>query len=273
MDLASSSDAATLAHRVFSRRDGWTSAHVLRRTEQVRALPARMVGELDGWLESATAVTPMFLDLGCGSGGLLAAAAHRGRLGIGIDVSLEWLVVARQLILEHGGSPMLAAAMAEALPLSDDSVGGVVSLDVIEHVGSRESYAREIDRVLKRGHVCAIATPNRFSLTAEPHVSVWGVGWVPRVWQRQYVWWRSGKSYDYCSLSSVREIRYLFRTCTSMEPCIYPGSVPKDELELFPPVKRFFAITYNRLIAMTPVRAAVLPFCPFFRIISTKPLA
>lgn len=271
MALAASSDAATLAHHVFARRPGWTPSLVSRRSEQTRALPGRMARELEGWLKSATTAEPVFLDLGCGSGAVLAAAARKGRHGIGIDVSLEWLVVARQIILEHGGIPILAAAMAEALPLADGSMGAVVSLDVVEHVGNRESYAREIDRVLKPGGVCAMATPNRFSLTAEPHVSVWGVGWIPRAWQPRFVHWRNGRSYEYCTLLSLRGLRRLLTSNTSLDPSVLPGIVAPEELLRFSVMKSSIARAYNRAAAVRGLRAMMLPVCPFFRVIARKP--
>ena len=73
-----------------------------------------------------------------------------------------------------GGDPLLAAAHAEALPLADGAVSGVISLDVIEHVAEPRRYLREIERVLAPGGNTALSTPNRFSLAAEPHVFVWG---------------------------------------------------------------------------------------------------
>ncbi len=67
------------------------------------------------WLEPCVS-RGIFLDLGCGPGMLLAAAAEEGYQGIGVDVSLVWLVVAHRLIEARGGRPVLAAALAEALP-------------------------------------------------------------------------------------------------------------------------------------------------------------
>ena len=169
---------------VFEWRKEMDEAWREKRTRQIVQASKRLVPEIQGWLGDCVSTDGVFLDLGCGAGQLLAAAAATGRSGIGIDVRLVWLLVAKRLITAAGGTPLLAAAMAEALPFADGSINAVVSLDVIEHVGNVEAYLREIDRVTAPGGRVAFGTPNRFSLTAEPHIGVWGVGWVPRRWQK-----------------------------------------------------------------------------------------
>ena len=259
-----------LAYRVFRRREGWSEREARHRSGQVAALAPRAEHDFDGWLRPAVSVGGPVLDLGCGAGGLLAALARRGVRGVGIDVSLEWLVVAQRIVAEHGGRPVLAAAMGESLPLADASTRAVISLDVLEHVGDQRRYIREIDRVLQPGGVCALATPNRFSLAPEPHVAVWGVGWLPRRWQRPYVWWRAAKPYDFCTLLSVLGLRRVVSVNTSLRPRIGPGIVPDDELRRFPAARARLARVYNRVAASAGLKFFVLPVCPFFRVIARK---
>ena len=265
--LGDSASAADLVARVFRRRAGWTDREIRRRTEQLLELPSRMQRELDEWLRAPTETGQPFLDVGCGPGALLAAAARKGRHGIGIDVSLEWLVVARRMMQEHGGHPVLAAAMAEALPLADGSAGGVLSLDVIEHVADQERTLREIGRVLAPGGVCVLATPNRFSLTPEPHVGVWGVGWLPRPWQEPYVRWRSGKPYD-CRLLSPLELRRMMRAVTSLDVRLAVPPVPAEDLARFARPKALVARCYNTLLEYRPFTRSILFICPFFHVIA-----
>jgi SAM-dependent methyltransferase/uncharacterized protein YbaR (Trm112 family) len=252
------------------RQRGWSEADVQRRTRQTLDEAGRYERELDDWLVVPTTGALPFLDLGCGAGGLLAAAAARSRPGFGLDVSLEWLVVARQLIRERGSMPVLAAALGEALPLADGSVGGVVSLDVIEHVDDQGKYLSEIDRTLAPGSVCALATPNRYSLSAEPHVSIWGVGWLPRAWQQAYVRRRSGKSYAYCRLLGLLELQRLLRTFTGLAPRILLGIIPPEEIAHFRPSKTIAARIYNWLVTLRAARAVLLLVCPFFRVLARK---
>ena len=116
------------------------------------------------------------LDIGCGSGGLLAEAATRGLPAAGIDASMTMLVAAKHMIEAHGGIARLACAYGESLPIAEGSLGAVVMYDSIEHVSDVVDTLNEARRVLKPGGRMALSTPNRFSLAAEPHVFLWGVG-------------------------------------------------------------------------------------------------
>jgi SAM-dependent methyltransferase len=268
--LVGSVPTRALVAEVFRQRPGWSESDIERRTRGILEGPDRFARELDGWLRPATTGARPFLDIGCGAGPLLAAAARMGRSAVGLDVSLEWLVVARQIIVDAGGTPNLAAALGEALPLADASVSGIVSLDVIEHVSDQHEYLRQIGRILTVGGVVAMATPNRYSLSAEPHVSIWGVGWLPRAWQERYVRWRGGKSYAHCRLLSVVALRRMLRSSAGLEPRIFPGEVSKEEIAGFRDLKAWLAMGYNRLLRVRLARAILIGVCPFLRILATK---
>ena len=176
--LASLADAGAeaLARAVFAARPHWTDARVRFRTQQVLEGPARATREIETWLAPVARAAGPLLEIGCGTGGLLAALPA-DREAIGVDVSLAWLVVAKRLLAEHGRSVPLAAAVAEALPLADGAAGAVVALDVIEHVADPGPVLREIDRVAAPGAALAFSTP---AVSARRgHVGVWGVGWLP----------------------------------------------------------------------------------------------
>jgi SAM-dependent methyltransferase len=259
-----------LVRYVFAARSEWDEARVAYRTRQVLEAPARLREELVQWLRPCMASSGRFLDVGCGPGALLAAAAAEGRPGIGVDVCLVWLLVARQLIADYGGEPVLAAALAESLPLDDDSVSGVISLDVIEHVADPRPYLAEISRVTTPGGGLALSTPNRYSLAAEPHVSILGVGWLPRSWQKRYVRWRSGQSYDFTCLLSTREVARLLRWHTRFEFRIVIPPVPEEEIAHFPPYRARLAQMYNRMVAWNMMRWVFSLIGPFFRVVGNK---
>ncbi|HHT9119329.1 MAG TPA: class I SAM-dependent methyltransferase [Candidatus Hypogeohydataceae bacterium YC41] len=240
------------------------------RIRQIMAAPDRLRTELRGWLKPSTTGVGLFLDVGCGFGTLLAAAAAEGLKGIGIDVSMVSLVVTRRLVAEWGGQPLLAAALAEALPLADGSVSGVVSLDVLEHVADQGRYLSEINRVTAPGGYVALSTPNRYSLAAEPHVFVLGVGWLPRSLQKDYVKWRSGKSYEFTWLLSAREVANLLRQHTHFQFDILVPPVPEEEIVHFPTYRATLARLYNRLVFSGWMRWLLLRIGPFFHIIGKK---
>jgi SAM-dependent methyltransferase len=255
----------------YHTRHGRGSEKVIRlRTRQAMSQPPRLRKEIRGWLQRCVTSNGTFLDVGCGTGGLLAAAAAEGRTGIGIDLSLTKLVVARRMIVEWGGEPVLAAALGEELPLADDSVSSVVSLDVIEHVDDRVRYLREIDRVAGRGGHVAFATPNRYSLTAEPHLFIWGVGWLPRALQRRYVKWRTGRDYNFTCLLSTGEAAKLLRQNTRFQFEILVPLVPEEEISYFPPARAALARLYNHLAPLRWLRWVFLRIGPFFRIVGRK---
>jgi SAM-dependent methyltransferase len=151
-------------------------------------LQSRAKRRLHAMLETAKLSPPrcepgeLVLDLGCGSGEAIGELARLTGGGvIGVDISLEELLLGRKLLEEEGVSASLVAACAEALPFADAAFAFVYSPDVVEHVASHDDYLREIHRVLAPRGKTLLNSPNRFSiLTAEPHVGIWGLGFLPR---------------------------------------------------------------------------------------------
>lgn len=262
-----------LVRRALSwRSPEWTADHLDRRTRQSLRAPERLRAELREWLRPCREGPGSVVDAGCGFGGLLAATAEEGIDMIGVDASIVNLVVARRLLEERGHRAHLAAAVVEHLPVGEASVSGVVALDLVEHVRDPAAFFAEAQRVTGPGGFVALSTPNRFSLAAEPHVSIWGVGWLPRAWQPAYVRWRSGLGYSHVRLLSARELRRIARragfTCEVAAP-----AVPAEEIALFAPRRRRLAALYNRLAALRSMRAPLRLVGPFLRVVGRKPVA
>jgi SAM-dependent methyltransferase len=236
---------------------------------QFVASPARLRPQVQGWLRNV-ALTPGYVDVGCGPGLLLAASADDGVSGMGIDASLEWLVVARRLIEAHGGRATLCAALCEALPLPDASAPAISSLDVIEHCGDQRRHLREIDRIAAPGARFALATPNRFSVAAEPHVGVWGVGWLPARLQQRFVRMRSGKPYEYVRLLSVPGMKRLLKRETHFRGQFIVPPIADEEIALFPERRAKIARAYNRVAGHRMLRWPLFAIGPFFRFVGVR---
>lgn len=94
------------------------------------------------------------LDLGCGRGGVLeqlGAAVHQP---IGIDPD------ARSLVEHRLPTLFRATALADALPLPNGSLDGVVCSWVLEHVADPRFVFAEIARVLRPNGFFVCLTPN-----------------------------------------------------------------------------------------------------------------
>jgi SAM-dependent methyltransferase len=166
------------------------------------------------WLARASAgdvPREWWLDVGCGTADLVLAGARRGQRMIGIDIAFRWLVVARRRLQRAGVSAPLVCCNGEHLPFPDRSFRRVVSLGTLEHSLDADALVAEAARVLAPNGWLHVRTVNRFSLLPEPHVGVWGVGFVPRRWADAYVRWRSGQRYEHHRPLSPREIRSAAR--------------------------------------------------------------
>lgn len=152
----------------------------------VRAME-RSVDRADGLLDRLTRGDPetragALLDLGCGTAGLAAAAARRGRRVVGVDVALRWIVIGRRRLVEEGVRAPLLLANAEALPFRGDVFDAVAADAVLEHVRRSGAMVDETIRVLAPGGGFLFTTNNRYSLLPEPYVRLWGFGFLPRRW-------------------------------------------------------------------------------------------
>ena len=188
-----------------------TPAHQKARFAQyVREGEARSAELLaPGASGAPAAIGQHWLDLGCGTGDFSVAAARRGATVTGLDVAFRWLVVARRRAsISHVGVRYVCGN-AERLPFPDASFSRVVALGLLEHCHRPGDVLAEVQRVLRPGGDVVIRTVNRYSLLPEPHVKVWGVGYLPRRWADRYVRMRSGQRYQHHRPVSASELRQL----------------------------------------------------------------
>lgn len=147
------------------------------------------------------------LEVGCGSGGFVSAMSSAGREVVGCDIALRWLVIAGKRLEEQGVSAPLIGACAERLPWGDAGFDAVVADSVLEHLDDPLAALLEWRRVVRPGGRLILWAPNRFSLLRDPHVNLWGVGWLPRRLATRYVRARSGREWTIRPFSRNRLAR------------------------------------------------------------------
>lgn len=100
------------------------------------------------------------LDVACGEGQLLEAAAARGLDAHGVDLSEVALAKAAR----ETPRASVAAANGEALPYPDGSFDRVTNMGSLEHYEDPRAGAAEMARVLKAGGLACLHVPNTFGL-------------------------------------------------------------------------------------------------------------
>ena len=154
------------------------------------------------------------LEVGCSTAGFLAAVSPAVTHGVGVDIAFRWLVIARKRLEESGAKNVtLVCACAEFLPFPADVFDYVAAEDVLDHTKDQRAFVGESARVLKpETGTFYISTPNRYSLGPDPHVWVWGVGYLPARFRDNYVRWRKGVPYGPIRPVSYARLRSLLRS-------------------------------------------------------------
>lgn len=211
-----------------------------------------------------------FLEIGCGTAGLAAAASARGAQVVAGDASMCWLVLARKQLAEAGANSVgLVCFAAERPPFAPGSFDIAAASDVVEHVSSQEGFASGCGDLLRPGGLAFLATPNRFSLGLEPHVRLWGVGFLPRGLARRYVRVIRRAPYDHVRLLSARALGRLMRR-HGFSAEVVPPEIPPATQEMYSGAELQLVRAYNRLRRLGPVRRALLWVGPFFHVFARK---
>lgn len=139
----------------FQKTMGDNSIWVQNRNElEQRDIALNTLGELNG---------KDILDVGCGQGMyVLTFLKMRAKSVAGIDISENYIKIAKGYVRENGYTADLRVADCTKMPFEDSSFDKVFSGDVFEHITKEQkaSCLEEIYRVLRPGGVCTIKTPN-----------------------------------------------------------------------------------------------------------------
>jgi SAM-dependent methyltransferase len=202
-----------------------------------------------------------WLDLGCGTADL-SVELGGSRPVLAIDIAFRWLVVARRRLQEHRVTNVtLICADARALPLADASVGQAFALGLMEHLTEYDRVTGEARRVLCAGGVLYLRTTNRFSLLPEPHVGIWGVGFLPRSIADRYVRWRGGEGYTHLRPPSAGEVTRALSRARFSGIVVRPAPALPSETERLGAAASL-AGPYNRLARLRLARAPLAWLAP-----------
>ncbi|MFO0910619.1 MAG: class I SAM-dependent methyltransferase [Isosphaeraceae bacterium] len=212
------------------------------------------------------------LEVGCGTGGFLVAASRLGREVVGVDIASRWLVVARRRLDDHGIEVPLVLAEAERLPWPDRTFDLVVADSLIEHLDRPDLALFEWARVLRPGGSLLLWSPNRRTMGVDPHLGVWGVGWLPRSWVSPYLRLRGRSEWPPHTLSP-QEARQLARRAgfTRVETSV--PAIDDDWAASRPPRERRLIAAYRRLHASVAGRRLLTAFGPLWELRAQAGLA
>lgn len=211
------------------------------------------------------------LEVGCGTGGLLVAAARTGRSVVGVDVASRWLVVARRRLADHGLKVGLAAAEAERLPWPDATFDCVAADSLLEHLDDPSRALREWRRVLRPGGSLVLWSPNRFTLTTDPHLGLWGVGWLPRRWVPGYLRFRGRTDWPPRTLSAAEAVR-LARSCGFRGLEVEPPGIPDRWARSRPRRERLLIRAYSAARRVPLAHSALRALGPLWELRAEAPV-
>jgi ubiquinone/menaquinone biosynthesis C-methylase UbiE len=212
-----------------------------------------------------------FLDVGCGAGVLVRIAARRFPVAVGCDVGFRWLIVARKGLEEAGEPVRLVCCCADALPFAPGTFDSVASVALLEHMIDASAATREMCRVTRPGGRTFLWTTNRFSLAPEPHVGVWGVGFLPRKWMPAYVRWRRGMAYEKKHSLSRPELGRILRAAGFREATFFLPAITGPDLVGRAWWERLAARIY-RVARRVPVLSGLLAYvAPVLQVVAQAP--
>jgi len=127
----------------------------------------------------------VWLDVGCGSGGVAATLAAHVEQVVGVDPEpwerWQTLCSERSNLVFHAGSYRDLTTL-----LTPESVDVVICNQVYEHVDDPAALLQAIHQVMKPGSICYFAGPNLL-WPIEPHVFWPFVHWLPRRFAQRWM--------------------------------------------------------------------------------------
>jgi ubiquinone/menaquinone biosynthesis C-methylase UbiE len=142
-----------------------------------------------------------FLDAGCGDGTYSIAAAERGAMVTGVDLSDDMLAVARERSAARGVTVDWRQGDVMALPFPDSSFDLAIAITLLCLVPDPRGAVRELSRVLVPGGRLVVGDLHRWSFwAAQRRIR----GWSGNAFWRGARFWTAGALRDLLAESILR---------------------------------------------------------------------
>ena len=213
----------------------------------------------------------VILDVGCGTGGALIAAAENCSHIYGMDIALRWLVICQQRLKEQGITATLVCADIEAPPFPDEYFSKITATDLLENVYSVDKTLVALGRLLKADGKLWLAGSNKFCLGPHPSTRLWAIGYFPgKLRSRLVKRLRGVDSLRFINLISPgRIIRYAKRIGLYTHT-LSPRMVALDEDGHYPAIDRLLIKTYVVVARLPLLRQLLIWVGPAFEMILRK---
>ena len=153
--MSGANDPRQIGPKVYA---AWRARSLGRITE---AIEQRLIFELIGELRDARV-----LDVGCGDGALVCAAASRGAVATGLDPDPAMLAAARMRAAGAHIEATFVEGRIERIPFADASFDVVVAVTVLCFLVDASGAVREMARLLRPGGRLVLGELGRWSLWA-----------------------------------------------------------------------------------------------------------
>lgn len=211
------------------------------------------------------------LDLGCGSGGALAAARTSFQQLTGVDIALRWLVIADKRLRDMQIPARLVCADADCLPFTGESFTHVLATDLLENTVKPYEVIEGAASLLEKGGRFYISSSNGNWLGPHPATGLWAAGLLPKRVRAAILRGKYG-------VDLLRAVTFI-RPSTVSSAAQRAGlkqiearaiDLPEGWCRNKPPLIRLMATAYSAFARMPVLGTALLHAGPVFQAIFLK---
>lgn len=211
------------------------------------------------------------LDLGCGSGGALAAARTDFAQLTGLDIALRWLVIADKRLREMQVPARLVCADAGKPPFAPEGFSHVLATDLLENTVEPGAVIECAASLLKQDGRLFVASSNGNWLGPHPATRLWAAGLVPQGIRAAIL----RRKYGVDLLRAVTfirpgAVRAAARKAGLRQIAARAVDLPQGWSHSKPLLVRFMAAAYSGVARMPVLRLALLHAGPVFQAIFLK---